>query len=229
MSLYVLADLHLSIDINKSMDIFDGWENYVEKLVCSWKEKISADDTIVLAGDLCWGKSLKEALPSFKFVNDLPGKKIILKGNHDYWWATKTKMDKFFLNNNLTTLNILYNNSYVVDGVCVCGAKGCLFENGNEDNIKLIKREKQRLVASIESCVKLNLPIVVFLHYPPVYGNQISESILEVLEYYKLSKCYYGHLHGESTKLALNGMAGNVYYKLISCDYVNFSPVKVSV
>ena len=228
MALYGLADLHLSININKPMDIFDGWENYVQKLAYNWKEKISVNDTVVLAGDLCWGTSLDEALPSFKFVNDLPGKKIILKGNHDYWWNTKTKIDKFFLENGLTTLNILFNNSYVIGKTCVCGSKGCLFESGNESNLKLINREKQRLITSIESGVKLGLPIVVFLHYPPIYGNQISESILEVLKYYKISKCYYGHLHGESTKLSVNGIVGDVYYKLISCDYVNFSPVEVS-
>lgn len=229
MSLYVLADLHLSINIDKPMDIFKGWENYIDKLENNWKKEISDNDTIVLAGDLCWGKTLDESLPSLKFIDSLPGHKIILKGNHDYWWSTQTKMNKFFFKHNLLTLKILYNNFYVVDNICICGTRGWMFENGEQNNTKLIHREAERLKISITGCIDLNLPIIVFLHYPPVYGNQIVSKILSVLNEYHVVKCYYGHIHGTFNETAVNFIHNNIHYQLISCDYVNFYPVKVKL
>lgn len=227
MSLYALADLHLSININKPMDIFVGWKNYTQKLKTNWESLLTDQDTIVLIGDICWGMSLEESLPSFKFLDKLPGKKIILKGNHDYWWSTKKKITDFFLKHNLNTLNILHNDYYVVDNICICGTRGWMFENGDEKNIKLINREAQRLETSIKSCLDLNLPIFVFLHYPPIFKNQVSKNILDILKKYDIKTCYYGHLHGDSKKLSINGFVDNVYYQLVSCDYLDFSPVKI--
>lgn len=227
MALYTIADLHLSININKPMDVFQGWDNYIQKLADNWKEKISEDDTVVLIGDLCWGKTLTESLDSFKFLNDLPGKKILLKGNHDFWWTTKSKMDVFFKKNNLSTLNILHNNYYVVDGICVCGTRGWMFENGDEQNVKLINREAERLKRSIEGCIKFGLPIVVFLHYPPMYGNQFSDNILSILKQYEVKNCYYGHLHAEGIKNSINKNIDGIEYRLVSSDYLNFSPMKI--
>ena len=228
MSLYVLGDLHLSIDIDKPMDIFSGWENYINKLENNWKNIVSEKDTVVLVGDLCWGKTLRESLPSFKFLNDLPGQKIIIKGNHDYWWSTKSKLNKFFSENSLSSLNILYNDHFVVDNICVCGTRGWIFENGSKNNIKLINREANRLELSIKSCLHLNLPIIAFLHYPPIYGNQVSDNILSILKQYNIKKCYYGHLHGTAKDNSINGVIDDIYYQLVSGDYVDFTPIKIS-
>ena len=227
MALYTISDLHLSININKPMDVFQGWDNYIQKIEDNWKNKILKNDTIVLIGDLCWGKTLEESLDSFKFLNNLPGKKILLKGNHDFWWTTKSKMEYFFKNNNLSTLNILHNNYYVVDGVCVCGTRGWMFENGAEQNIKLINREAERLKRSITGCFKLGLPIVVFLHYPPMYGNRSSDNILNILKQYEVKSCYYGHLHAEGFKNSINKNIDGIDYRLVSSDYLDFSPVKI--
>ncbi|MBP0979415.1 MAG: metallophosphoesterase [Oscillospiraceae bacterium] len=228
MSLYVLADLHLSININKPMDIFQGWENYTQKIKTNFEKLLTDDDTIVLVGDTCWGMSLEESLPSFEFLNNLPGNKIILKGNHDYWWSTKTKMMDFFSKHNLLKLNILNNNYYVVDNICICGTRGWMFENGEKENIKLINREAQRLEISIQSCLHLGLPIFVFLHYPPIYSNQTSSDILNILKKYKIKKCFYGHLHGKANKNSVNGFVDDIYYQLVSGDYLNFTPIKIS-
>ena len=249
MALFVIADLHLSIDIDKPMDIFEGWQDYEKKIQNNWKETVSEEDTVVLVGDFCWAKTLREALPSFRFVENLPGKKILLKGNHDYWWTTKSKMDKFFLDNNLSSLSILHNNYYLVDGVCVCGTRGWMFENSsnfnfnkfnklnpnmteneveNQDNAKLINREVERLKLSIQGCVQLDLPIFVFLHYPPIYRQQVCYDILDVLKNNGVKKCYYGHLHGEAKQHSVNDVIDGIQYQLISCDYTDFTPIRIA-
>ena len=145
MALYVIGDLHLSLSGNKSMDIFPGWHNYVDRTRQNWLAKIQPEDTVVLAGDTSWGMSFAEAKADFEFVNALPGQKIILKGNHDYWWATMNKMNAFFAENGFDTLHILHNNHYLVEGICVCGSRGWLFDQGEPADQKVIAREAGRL------------------------------------------------------------------------------------
>lgn len=229
MALYCIADLHLSLGTNKSMEIFDGWQNYIEKLDENWRRTITQDDTVVIAGDFSWGISLEEALLDFVFVENLPGTKILLKGNHDYWWSTKTKIEKFFLSNNLNSFRILHNNSFEVDKMFVCGTRGWMFENGESNCVKLIDREANRLELSIKSCTDLSMPIIAFLHYPPIYGSQHADKIINVLTKYGVSRCYYGHLHGNSVHYSINGICDKIHYRLISSDYTGFKPVKVSL
>ena len=151
MSLFAIGDLHLSLGSDKPMDIFSGWDHYVERLEENWRDTIGDEDTVVLAGDSSWGMSLQESLTDFTFLEGLPGKKIILKGNHDYWWSTKNKMDSFFAEQGFRSLQILHNNSYVVENVVVCGSRGWLFEMGEEHDKKILtrdvyKRQIQQLV-----------------------------------------------------------------------------------
>ena len=169
MALYVIGDLHLSLSGDKSMDIFPGWHNYVDRIQQNWLAKIRPEDTVVLAGDTSWGMSFAEAKADFEFVNALPGQKIILKGNHDYWWATMNKMNAFFAENGFDTLHILHNNHYLVEGVCICGSRGWLFDQGEPADQKVIAREAGRLEASILSAGDIPEEKVVFLHYPPCY------------------------------------------------------------
>ena len=165
MSLFVIADLHLPLAVEKPMDIFDGWDNYVEQIEQNWKNKISPEDTVVLPGDISWAMTLEQSYNDMKFIHELPGTKIIGKGNHDYWWNTVSKMERFFDEKGLTSLKILHNNHYAWGKVGICGSRGWINENGEAADMKVLLREAQRLDVSITAAEKEGLKPVVFLHY----------------------------------------------------------------
>lgn len=223
MALYAIGDTHLSFSSNKPMDIFGpGWEGYVEKLQAGF-EQVQPEDTVVLCGDLSWGMSLEEAKADFAFLDSLPGRKLLLKGNHDYWWTTASKMNAFFQANGFHTLNILHNNSYEYGGFALCGTRGWFFEeNAGDQPAKVFNREVMRLEASLKSAGDREK--LCFLHYPPLYRGYSCPEIVELLEQYQVRACYYGHLHGGSHRLALEGTIGTVDYHLISADYLKFIP-----
>ncbi len=225
MSLYAISDLHLSFSTSKSMDIFSGWNDYVSKIEKNWSSVVKENDTVVIAGDISWAMSLEETKEDFAFINRLPGRKIFVQGNHDYWWSTKNKMEKFFDDNSLTSISILFNSSVSVEDVCVCGTKGWIDDKKIKENSKFKKREAQRLKTSIEQAEKAEKEPIVFLHYPPVYyGNECSE-IMDVLIEKKVKRCFYGHIHGSDSHLkAINGLYKGIDFQLISCDYLNFTP-----
>lgn len=225
MSLFVIGDLHLSFGTDKPMDIFGGWENHHVLLQKAWLQKISAEDTVVLAGDISWGMTMEEALPDFQWIHDLPGRKIILKGNHDYWWTTVTKMNRFFEENGLDSLHLLHNNHYAYEAYGICGTRGWVNMDYNEPaNAKVNAREAQRLEVSVASAEAEGLKPIVFLHYPPVYGASCNYEILDVLWKHHITDCYYGHIHGSSHRHAINGVREDVCYHLISGDFLQFSP-----
>lgn len=228
MSLYAIGDLHLALgDTNKPMDIFNGWENYTEKLEDNWRRIITPDDTVVLAGDISWAVGLERSYKDFEFINSLPGRKIILKGNHDYWWSTKAKMDRFFSENGFDTLSILFNNCYEYEGYGICGTRGWVSINGDTENEKVMAREVQRLEVSIKEALSKGLDPIVFMHYPPVYGATCNYDILDVLFRYKIKRCLYGHIHGYSQRNAVTGLHDDINYEMISGDFINFAPKKV--
>ena len=163
--------------------------------------------------------SIDEAYEDFKFIDELPGRKIILKGNHDYWWTTKTKADNFFKENGLLTLNVLHNNYYEYEGFGICGTRGWINDGSEHADAKVIKREAMRLDRSIQSAIDMGLKPIVFLHYPPVYGNDTK---------YDIKLCFYGHLHSYATKNALNGRCYGIEFRLISSDYLHFSPLDIT-
>ncbi len=228
MSLFAIADLHLSLGEDKPMDIFAGWDDYVKRLENNWKKLITDDDTVVIAGDISWAMKLEETYVDFKFIDDLPGRKILLKGNHDYWWGTKSKIDAFLAKNDLNSLSVLFNNSYVCDDYAICGTRGWFLENDTEQNIKVLNREVGRLTMSIESAIKTDKTPVVFLHYPPYYNGIECTEIIDVLLKYNIKKCYYGHIHGRNNfKLAFDGKYKGIDFRLISCDKIGFMPILV--
>ncbi len=228
MSLFAIADLHLSLGENKPMDIFAGWSDYVTRLKENWNKLITDKDTVVIAGDISWAMKLEETYIDFKFIDDLPGKKIFLKGNHDYWWGTKSKMEAFLAEKNLKTISILFNNAYVIDDFSVCGTRGWFLENESENDVKVLNREAGRLTASIECALKTGKEPVVFLHYPPIYGNTKCDEIFNILLKYGIKKCYYGHIHGKKNmRLAVEGKCEGVEFKLISCDRLSFVPILI--
>ena len=227
MALYTIGDTHLSLGSNKPMDTFGGaWEGYVEKLRLGFAE-LTAQDTVVFCGDLSWGMSLEEALPDFLFLDALfPGKKILVKGNHDYWWTTANKMYTFWADHGMKNFTLLHNNCLFYEGTALCGTRGWFFEEeADGHNEKVFKRELLRLETSLKAAGEGEK--LCFLHYPPLYEGYICQEIVDLLEEYQVSACYYGHLHGGSHRLAREGRQGSVEYHLIAGDYLHFCPRKV--
>ncbi|MEG2295743.1 MAG: metallophosphoesterase, partial [Oscillospiraceae bacterium] len=178
-------------------------------------------------GDISWAMTLEEGLKDFEFIEDLPGAIYILKGNHDYWWSTKNKMETFFTQNGLKSINILHNNSIIVDEKAICGSRGWLFEKGNQHDKKIIVREASRLQLSIDSIKDTSKHKIAFLHYPPIYGNEVSAEIMDVLIKNKITQCYYGHIHSTACNYALNAVYMGIDFKLVSSDFIKFNPILV--
>lgn len=227
MALYAIGDLHLCLGASKPMDVFGGnWVGYMDKLT----EGISAikpDDTTVLLGDLSWALDLEGAQPDFSWINQIPGRKIILKGNHDYWWSTASKFYKFCQESGFSNQFILNNNHYEYGDWAICGTRGWFFEeesSGQHDE-KVFKRELLRLETSLKSAG--DRPKMVFLHYPPRYKGYECTEILELLRRYEVRRCFYGHLHGPSHKLAMEGLWDGIDYRLVAADFLDFKPLMV--
>lgn len=225
MSLFAIADTHLSFGTNKPMDSFPGWENYTDRLKENWNKIIDNDDFVVIAGDISWAMNFDELISDFDFINKLNGKKIILKGNHDYWWNTMSKMNKFIEENQFDTITILHNSAFDFDDFSVCGSRGWFFDSEEEHNEKVLNREVMRVKTSIE-CAK-NDEKIVFLHYPPVTENQCCDEILNLLKEKGIKKCYYGHLHGGAAKYAFDDNFDGIDFKLISADRLKFVPLLI--
>jgi len=227
MALYAIGDLHLCLGAAKPMDIFGGaWTGYMEKLE-QGIATIQPEDTTVLLGDLSWALELQEATADFAWIDRIPGRKIILKGNHDYWWSTAAKFYKFCQENAFENQWILNNNHFEYTEHAICGTRGWFFEeerSGQHDE-KVFKRELLRLETSLKSAGERNK--IVFLHYPPRYKGYTCEPILDLFEKYDVRKCFYGHLHGGSHSLAMEGLWDGVEYKLVSADRLNFQPFRV--
>ena len=225
MALYSISDLHLSFSCDKPMDIFRGWENHTDRLAANWNRVVTDDDTVVLPGDFSWGLKLNETLKDFEFLSKLNGKKIILKGNHDLWWGTKKKILEFFEQNNIKNIEILFNNAFLVDGVSVCGSRGWFIDSGESDK-KILLREAARLETSIKAGIELGGEPIVFIHYPPVYGDFVCREIFDIIKKYDIKKVYHGHIHGAGLNKSVAHFEG-VDFKLVSCDCVDFTPVFV--
>lgn len=228
MSLFVIADTHLSFSArNKTMEVFSGWADYQARLKQQWEAVVAPQDTVVIPGDISWAMQLEESLPDFQFLDQLPGTKIIGKGNHDYWWNTRKKMEDFFAAHHLNTLHILFNNAYRVDGIAVCGSRGWFFDAESDADQKVLLREAGRLRASIQAAKQLGGEPVVFLHYPPRSRTQVCQEMDQVLREEGILRCYYGHLHGPAARDAVNGMQDGIDYRLISSDFLQFCPANV--
>ena len=227
MALYAIGDLHLCLGAPKPMDIFGGaWIGYMDKL----REGLSVigpNDTTVLLGDLSWALDLESAAADFRWIDELPGKKIILKGNHDYWWSTAAKFYKFCQNHAFSNQWILNNNHYEYEDYAICGTRGWFYEEtrSGEHDEKVFKRELMRLEASLKSAGERHK--IVFLHYPPKYKGYECQEIIDLLKHYNVRKCFYGHLHGASHGLAMEGLWDGIEYHLVSADKLGFRPFMV--
>ena len=223
MALYALGDTHLSLGTDKPMDVFGGgWTGYVDKLREGFAQ-VAPEDTVVVCGDISWGMSLEQARADFAFLNALPGRKILLKGNHDYWWNTAAKMHAFFAENGFTTLHLLHNNCQLYGEIALCGTRGWFYEETGDQ--KVFNRELIRLEASLKAAGEREK--LCFLHYPPLYQGYRCQEIIDLMERYGVKLCCYGHLHGGSHRLAVVGKQGEIVYQLVAADYLGFRPQKI--
>lgn len=237
MSLFVMADLHLSSDRSKSMDVFGPrWQDYMEKIQKNWKAVVSESDTVIVPGDISWSLKLEDSLDDFRFLDALPGKKLIGKGNHDFWWSTQSKLTAFWQENNIRSIELLYNNAYRFDNCIVSGTRGWFLEEGQQNTVgtveyaKIVNREAIRLRLSLEEAVRLrgedDLPIIVFLHFPPVWNDFICREIVDILHEFEIKNCYFGHIHGAYYAPRTRTFE-EIDFTICSADYVNFTPIPV--
>ena len=236
MSVYVIADLHLSVSKpDKSMEIFGRrWSDYTEKLKKNWERIIEPTDTVVIPGDVSWGLTVEEAEPDLAFINSLPGKKLIGKGNHDFWWSTMTKMEQLLSDRGYDGIDFLYNNAHVVEDFVLTGTRGWFADPSVEnipagtDYAKLVNREAARLRLSLDAARPLltaypEKELVTFLHFPPVWNGYICEPITDILKEYGVRRVFFGHIHGNYTVPPTQSHDG-IDYSLISADFLNFVP-----
>ena len=240
MSLFVMADLHLSSDRSKSMEIFGPrWQDYMEKIQNNWNRIVSPEDTVIVPGDISWSLRLEDSLDDFRFLDALNGKKLIGKGNHDFWWSTHSKLRAFWEQNQISSVDILYNNAHRFDNCIVSGTRGWFVEEnqqhtvGNVEHAKIVNREAIRLRLSLEEAVRLrgddkDLPIVVFFHFPPVWNDFVCREILNVLHEFEIKTCYFGHIHG-AAYFPLKTVKNGIEYYLTSCDKTGFALTRVQI
>ena len=226
MALYAIGDLHLSLSVNKSMEVFGpAWENYHARIEDALGI-LTEEDTLVLAGDTSWGMNLQEAEADFRFLDRFPGRKLLVKGNHDYWWCTAAKFNRFCAEKGIRTLSLLHNNCAFYEDYALCGTRGWFWEEEQRPHdAKVLNREVMRLETSLQAAE--GRPILCFLHYPPIYQGYECPEILAALEKYPVEQCCYGHLHGAAIRRRLEGKRGSTDFSLISADYLGFLPKKI--
>lgn len=237
MSLYVIADLHLSTldSTNKSMEVFGRrWDGYMTRIKNNWERLVTDEDTVVIPGDVSWALSLEEAVSDLKFIDSLPGKKILGKGNHDFWWSTMKKHDAMFEKHGITSISFLFNNAHETEDYIIAGTRGWYHDPDaknapdNADFHKLVNREAQRLRMSLNEAVRLKelspeKEIIVFMHFPPFWSDKASDGLVEILKEYGIRRVYFGHIHGAYTEPPSFTYDG-IEMVMISADYIEFIP-----
>lgn len=224
MSIFAISDLHLSFGVDKPMNIFRGWDNHTDRIRANWCRLVKDEDTVILAGDLSWGLKIEEAEEDFRFLESLPGKKLLIKGNHDLWWSTSKKMREFLKAKNFDSIDIIFNNCAVVEGYAIAGTRGWFYDDNSSK--KVLLREAGRLESSLKSAAETGLPIITFLHYPPVYSDSVCNEMMDVLRKYNIKKVYHGHIHGLGVNNVVRQFDG-IEFCLTSCDLTDFTPVFV--
>jgi predicted phosphohydrolase len=239
LSVFVISDLHLSSDSTKSMEVFGPrWSNYMSRLFQNWNRVVGDGDTVIIPGDISWALTLEDALPDLLFLERLPGKKIIGKGNHDYWWSTQKKLRTLFERNRISSIDILYNNAHVVENIIICGTRGWYNEQtrtqaeNQPDYKKIINREAIRLSLSTAAARPLatetGYPVTAFFHFPPVWNGFVCRELVDILHEHNITMCYYGHIHGYYGPEA-KFVFEDVTFQLVSSDYIDFVPMPVRI
>lgn len=229
MAIYSISDLHLSLGTDKPMDVFGaGWEGYVEKIQKNWKDVVNADDTVIIPGDVSWAMYLEETWRDFQYLESLPGKKILLKGNHDYWWTTAAKMERYVAEKGIRSVFFLHNKSILTGTTAICGTRGWknpADKDFTSEDMKIHERELIRLELSLRNGIEHKPEtIIAALHYPPLGSDYEDRAFIDMLRKYRVDTCVYGHIHGEALKSVFRGNLYGIEFKMISADYVNFTP-----
>jgi predicted phosphohydrolase len=227
MALYAISDLHLALSVDKPMDVFgDNWYKHDEKIKNNWMDIVSDEDTVLIGGDISWSINMEEGLKELQWIHELPGRKIIIKGNHDYWWGSISK-----LNNLYDNISFIQNNFFNYEDYAICGTRGWTCPGGDKytaKDEKIYKRELIRLKLSLDSAKKMGYnKYICMIHYPPTNEKFEGSGFTEILEEYKVEKVIYGHLHGNSLNRVLNGCRNGVEYIMTSSDYLDFKPIKI--
>ncbi len=234
MSLFTMADLHLSLTVNKPMDIFGSrWTDHTEKIRKNWCAIVTDEDTVIVPGDISWAIDYEEAKKDFEFIDSLPGRKILGKGNHDYWWGTLSKNKAFCEELGIKSIDFLFNNAFKVEDYIICGTRGWYVDEklqittNNVEYQKIVLREASRLKMSLEEAKRLqgeNEQILVFFHFPPVFNSFVCEEIVNILHEYGIKQCYFGHIHG-AYSIPKSTVYQGITFTLVSADYLNFVPM----
>lgn len=229
MRIYAIGDLHLSSDGSKPMDIYGGpWVNHTEKLKRNWQALVEEDDLVIIPGDISWALKRQDAIEDLNFIAGLPGKKVLIKGNHDLWWSSVTKLNEFH-----PSMYFLQNTSYIAGDIAICGSRGWTCpgdDDFTEHDEKIYLREKGRMRLSLEAAAKENpKEIIVAMHFPPVNARKDESCFTEIFKEFGVKTVIYGHLHGEDAHYrAINGMHDGIRYHLVSCDFLNCCPLLIS-
>ena len=227
MALFVISDPHLSFGVDKPMNIFEGWGNYEKRLAENWTGSVGPSDSVVIPGDISWGLDINETLPDLRFIDELPGTKYILKGNHDLWWPTMKKLTTFLEENGISSIIPVFRNAYEAEGVAVCGTRSWFYDS-SEPKEKVFSREMMRLETSLQEAQKLGTrEIIAFLHYPPVFHGMVVQEAVDLLKKYGVRRCYYGHVHGKNINYAFNGVYEDIRFRLVSADALSFRPLMI--
>lgn len=227
MSVFTISDMHLAFgEPDKNMEVFRGWENYTRRLKKNWTAVVEPTDTVVISGDVSWAMKIMDLTEDFSFIESLPGEKLIVKGNHDLWWDTASKIRRFLDQNGFSTIKILHNNSFERCGISLCGTRGWFFEEGSGDE-KILMREAGRLERSLLCAAQSGLEPVVFLHYPPIFSDSRCDLIIDLMKKYNVKRCFYGHIHGSGAHRAFCKEQDGIFYKLVAADSNDFTPVLV--
>ncbi len=233
MAIFAISDLHLSLSTDKPMDIFgSNWENYTERMRENWNRIVSPEDLVLIPGDISWAMYLQEAQEDFSYINALNGQKILLRGNHDYWWTTLNKMERFVEEQGFDTLHFIKNTAFLWNGTAICGTRGWTIAGAgaSAEDKKIYERERQRILLSLEDAKALHPDrILVAMHYPPMEKDAVLPGFMDILESYHVSECIFGHLHASAQRFAPQGVVNGIRLRLVACDYVDFTPVLIEI
>ncbi len=239
MAIFTMSDLHLSLDTDKSMEVFgSGWDNYINRIYENWHSLVDEEDTVLIGGDISWEMHLADCRKDFEFINNLPGRKLLFKGNHDFWWESMSKMEAFLADNGFTTLSFVNNNAVICEDCLITGSRGWTLPGDGgfgPDDERIYKRELARLELSMKHGDTLCKDSgytprkrVCILHYPPFTKERVLDKALsELMHSYGITHCFYGHLHSLSARSAPEGVYDGISYRLVSADYLEFVPVKI--
>lgn len=227
--IYAIGDLHFDSTEEKPMDIFgDKWKNHQDRIINNWKEIITDDDLVLIPGDISWALKLKEAKIDLEIIDKLPGKKVISKGNHDYWWVSLNKLN----NLQLDSIFFMQNNSYIFKKTAIAGTRGWISKDSDgfsEKDLKVYKRELHRLELSLGSMEETIEKRIVILHYPPFNMDLKANDFHDIMLEYKVDICLYGHLHSDGHKFAKEGIIDGINYHCVSSDYIDFKPKLIEI